>query len=205
MQKTNFKTRLLALLTAAFMLVMCVPFAAFAEGLSKDDTTKIHVYFQGYQTADGDVYKRGTVTEITAPGDDSIDYWQVDGGVLTVKTGETVSFGQLLTEIGTPFEEGTEKVAFVNFKAVEKKAAAPKRDLKVTFTVDKNLGTFTDSAGAEKVDFTIPEDSQDQYNIPTVEAVDGYKFVGWASEDGTVKWDANTKTFGVSSSWPDEV
>ena len=31
MQKTNFKTRLLALLTAAFMLVMCVPFAAFAE------------------------------------------------------------------------------------------------------------------------------------------------------------------------------
>ena len=31
MQKTNFKTRLLALLTAAFMVVMCVPFAAFAE------------------------------------------------------------------------------------------------------------------------------------------------------------------------------
>ena len=28
MQKTNFKTRLLALLTAAFMIVMCVPFAA---------------------------------------------------------------------------------------------------------------------------------------------------------------------------------
>ena len=31
MQKTNFKTRLLALLTAAFMLVMCVPFAALAD------------------------------------------------------------------------------------------------------------------------------------------------------------------------------
>ena len=31
MQKTNFKTRLLALLTAAFMIVMCVPFAAFAD------------------------------------------------------------------------------------------------------------------------------------------------------------------------------
>ena len=31
MQKTNFKTRLLALLTAVFMLVMCVPFAAFAD------------------------------------------------------------------------------------------------------------------------------------------------------------------------------
>ena len=30
MQKTNFKTRLLALLTAVFMVAMCVPFAAFA-------------------------------------------------------------------------------------------------------------------------------------------------------------------------------
>ena len=31
MQKTNFKTRLLALLTAVFMVIVCVPFAAFAE------------------------------------------------------------------------------------------------------------------------------------------------------------------------------
>ena len=120
MQKTNFKTRLLALLTAVFMVIMCVPFAAFAEGLSKADATKIHVAFQGYPTADNDVYNGGTVTEITAPGDDSIDYWQVDGGKLTVKPGQAVSFEQLLTEIGTPLEEGTEKVGYVSFKAVEK-------------------------------------------------------------------------------------
>ena len=43
-------------------------------------------------------------------------------GKLTVKPGQAVSFEQLLTEIGTPFEEGTEKVAYVSFKAVEKKA-----------------------------------------------------------------------------------
>ena len=120
MQKTNFKTRLLALLTAVFMVVMCMPFAAFAEGPSKADTTRIHVAFQGYPTADNDVYNGGTVTEITAPGDDSIDYWQVDGGRLTVKPGQAVSFEQLLTEIGTPLEEGTEKVGYVSFKAVEK-------------------------------------------------------------------------------------
>ena len=120
MQKTNFKTRLLALLTAVFMVVMCMPFAAFAEGPSKADTTRIHVAFQGYPTADNDVYNGGTVTEITAPGDDSIDYWQVDGGKLTVKPGQAVSFEQLLTEIGTPLEEGTEKVGYVSFKAVEK-------------------------------------------------------------------------------------
>ena len=120
MQKTTFKTRLLALLTAVFMVIMCVPFAAFAEGLSKADATKIHVAFQGYPTADNDVYNSGTVTEITAPGDDSIDYWQVDGGKLTVKPGQAVSFEQLLTKIGTPLEEGTEKVGYVSFKAVEK-------------------------------------------------------------------------------------
>ena len=120
MQKTTFKTRLLALLTAVFMVVMCMPFAAFAEGPSKADTTRIHVAFQGYPTADNDVYNGGTVTEITAPGDDSIDYWQVDGGKLTVKPGQAVSFEQLLTEIGTPLEEGTEKVGYVSFKAVEK-------------------------------------------------------------------------------------
>ena len=120
MQKTTFKTRLLALLTAVFMVIMCVPFAAFAEGLSKADATKIHVAFQGYPPADNDVYNGGTVTEITAPGDDSIDYWQVDGGKLTVKPGQAVSFEQLLTEIGTPLEEGTEKVGYVSFKAVEK-------------------------------------------------------------------------------------
>ena len=120
MQKTTFKTRLLALLTAVFMVIMCVPFAAFAEGLSKADATKIHVAFQGYPTADNDVYNGGTVTEITAPGDDSIDYWQVDGGKLTVKPGQAVSFEQLLTEIGTPLEEGTKKVGYVSFKAVEK-------------------------------------------------------------------------------------
>lgn len=36
MQKTNFKTRLLALLTAVFMVVMCMPFAAFAASNGYD-------------------------------------------------------------------------------------------------------------------------------------------------------------------------
>ena len=31
MQKTNFKTRLLALLTAVFMVIVSIPFAAFAD------------------------------------------------------------------------------------------------------------------------------------------------------------------------------
>ena len=45
MQKTNFKTRLLALLTAVFMVVMCVPFAAFAEETDPAVREKITVNF----------------------------------------------------------------------------------------------------------------------------------------------------------------
>ena len=39
MQKTNFKTRLLALLTAVFMVVMCLFFLTYAEGTPKDNNS----------------------------------------------------------------------------------------------------------------------------------------------------------------------
>ena len=42
MQKTNFKTRLLALLTAVFMVVVSIPFAAFA-----DNTATLNYYCSG--------------------------------------------------------------------------------------------------------------------------------------------------------------
>ena len=42
MQKTTFKTRLLALLTAVFMVVVSIPFAAFA-----DNTAKLNYYCNG--------------------------------------------------------------------------------------------------------------------------------------------------------------
>ena len=53
MQKTNFKTRLLALLTAAFMLVMCVPFAAFAD----DEVMTINYYVDD-QPVGSDSFKK---------------------------------------------------------------------------------------------------------------------------------------------------
>jgi len=42
MQKTTFKTRLLALLTAVFMVVVSIPFAAFA-----DNTAILNYYCSG--------------------------------------------------------------------------------------------------------------------------------------------------------------
>ena len=51
MQKTNFKTRLLALLTAVFMVVMCMPFAAFA-----DNGFTVSFFDVETKTAVGDTY-----------------------------------------------------------------------------------------------------------------------------------------------------
>ena len=194
MQKTNFKTRLLALLTAAFMLVMCVPFAAFAE-----DVKSVTIY---WNAADGTpLYTTTTNGNIEAPDAGDGYRWKdnmKNGEPVYVNTRDIVNWADLAANAGSVDKDGN---GFYSFTKVE----APKRDLKVTFTVDKNLGTITDPAGAEKVDFTIAEDSQEQFNIPTVEAVDGYKFVGWTSDDTEINWDSNAKSFGVSSSWPDKV
>ena len=122
---------------------------------------------------------------------DGYNAWTSDTTSIVLKAGNTLTYDQVKDNRNVSFNPA--------------KVEAPKRDLKVTFTVDKNLGTITDPAGAEKVDFTIAEDSQEQFNIPTVEAVDGYKFVGWTSDDTEINWDSNAKSFGVSSSWPDKV
>ena len=69
MQKTNFKTRLLALLTAAFMIVMCVPFAAFA-----DDAVMTINFYVDSQPVGSDSFKQeyGTWTLRDALEDDSV-------------------------------------------------------------------------------------------------------------------------------------
>ncbi len=96
MQKTNFKTRLLALLTAAFMLVMCVPFAAFAA--ATDDTpNEISVSFNCWDatvvsegaTASGEhyaTYKLNATSEYKSlptlkdvPEDQEFKGWFIDG------------------------------------------------------------------------------------------------------------------------------
>ena len=69
MQKTTFKTRLLALLTAAFMIVMCVPFAAFA-----DDAVMTINFYVDSQPVGSDSFKQeyGTCTLRDALEDDSV-------------------------------------------------------------------------------------------------------------------------------------
>ena len=73
------------------------------------------------------------------------------------------------------------------------------RDVIVNFNVDPEKGEFTDPADAKVVTFTIKEDDEEQYNVPTVKAKEGYVFTGWEVQgEETGHWDADAKTFGVA-------
>lgn len=93
MQKTNFKTRLLALLTAVFMVIMCVPFAAFAEDAELKSIT-VSFIDEGKKTVanDEDVASGDYLTTPSAsmPAGKTFDRWKVEGD-----TEDTVNKGYI--------------------------------------------------------------------------------------------------------------
>ena len=129
MQKTTFKTRLLALLTAAFMIVMCVPFAAFAEDAK---LTKAHVSFKN--AAWNDLYTTFDVTDwfnlpttsnaINLAEDEEIVSWK-DAKNNVYQPGEKVTLEQMAEIVGTNgvASDGT---AFVTFEATVQKKVTKK-------------------------------------------------------------------------------
>ena len=129
MQKTTFKTRLLALLTAAFMIVMCVPFAAFAEDAK---LTKAHVSFK--DAAWNDLYTTFDVTDwfnlpttsnvINLAEDEEIVSWK-DAKNNVYQPGEKVTLEQMAEIVGTNgvAPDGT---AFVTFEATVQKKVTKK-------------------------------------------------------------------------------
>ena len=102
MQKTNFKTRLLALLTAVFMVIMCVPFAAFA------DDTAVTVKFQGTGDDWQTVYKQEVLSReedsIEVPGlPEGYDFWQGNNDAAaknSARPGETLSYADVKNPYG---------------------------------------------------------------------------------------------------------
>lgn len=94
MQKTNFKTRLLALLTAAFMLVMCVPFAAFAEKTDPAVREKITVNFT---EADGTNTPVTIVKDSVSPTAPKAKggKWVSESGAPELKGGESLTWTEM--------------------------------------------------------------------------------------------------------------
>ena len=195
MQKTTFKTRLLALLTAVFMIVMCVPFAAFAADVN--DVNYVTIY---WNAEDGKpLYEHKTNGNIEAPDAGNGYYWKdnmKNGEPVYVNSGDVVNWADLAANAGSVDAEGN---GFYSFTKVAK-PAAPKKHFNVTFTVDSNKGSFTDY-GAGPVVFNGYEDEvgDQQFDIPAVTAKEGYKFVGWKGQGASeIAWNADAKSFGVS-------
>ena len=106
MQKTNFKTRLLALLTAVFMVIVSIPFAAFADA---EGLKEIKVAFYQY-TDNGSVQAAGDFS--LKPGEDNfipscflpesglddskLDHWTYQNGKADFKPGASVTYNELL-------------------------------------------------------------------------------------------------------------
>ena len=197
MQKTNFKTRLLALLTAAFMLVMCVPFAAFAETTDPAVREKIIVNFTD---ADGNTTPVTIVKDAVSPtAPEAKDgKWVSDSGAPELNSGDSLTW----TEMNRWAAGDWDKTAYISysFKANEKKPEVKKHHFTVNFTVDPEKGSFT-GIGAGPVVFQGYEEEvgDQQYEVPAVTAKEGYKFVGWKGQGADViAWDAEAKTFGVT-------
>ena len=110
MQKTNFKTRLLALLTAAFMIVMCVPFAAFAATTNPAEREKIVVNFAKNGNATScEVVENGispTAPEATG------GKWVSDSGAPELTGGESLTW----TEMNRWAAGDNDKTAYISYE-----------------------------------------------------------------------------------------
>lgn len=173
MQKTNFKTRLLALLTAAFMLVMCVPFAAFAE---ESKAKSITVSWADFKT--NTMPNSVTVTENGAKAkvphlEDGLSWYHGD-----VELVPDTEFGY---EDVAAVANGDE---FISFDAKEKKAEE-KPEVKKEVTVNINLsdpeaGYFTDNKEAKTLTYEhLADDGKIEGLKNMVTANEGYEFTGW--------------------------
>lgn len=195
MQKTNFKTRLLALLTAAFMLVMCVPFAAFAE---ESKAKSITVSWADFKT--NTMPNSVTVTENGAKAK-----------VPHLKDGLSWYHGDV--ELVPDTEFGYEDVAavangdeFISFDAKEKKAEE-KPEVKKEVTVNINLsdpeaGYFTDNKEAKTLTYEhLAADGKIEGLKNMVTANEGYEFTGWTwSGNGEGILDAGAIDFTYTDS-----
>ena len=165
MQKTTFKTRLLALLTAAFMVVMCVPFAAFADSTAEHKTISV----QWTTTSGEKLHEPTTVAaggNVTAPSIEEGYVWSdVDYEKNTYNAGDTISFAEMEANISYWYQ-GEGSYAF-------RKVAAPKPTTK---TIKINYYSEAEKKQIAEVDLTVAADAT-SVNSSKLTAPQGYELV----------------------------
>ena len=193
MQKTNFKTRLLALLTAVFMVVMCVPFAAFADSTAEHKTISV----QWTTTSGEKLHEPTTVAageSVTAPSiEDGYVWSDVDYAKNTYNAGDKISFAEMEANISYWYK-GEGSYAF-------RKVEAPKPTTK-TITINYYSESENKQAGEDKM--TVAADAT-SVNSSELTAPKGYELVesgDFAIRDGyvyvAVKPVPTTKTITIN-------
>ena len=196
MQKTNFKTRLLALLTAVFMVVMCMPFAAFAASTDPAAREKIVVSFTKDNKTENVVLVKDSVSQ-NAP--------KVEGGKWVTDTKGAPELGSeaimMWSEMDRWATGDWDNEAYISytFKADEKEPEV-KKTVNINLNTNNTKGVFVGYDGAETISFENLPENGDPIALPEVKANDGYKFTGWkvegAGEAGYL--DANATAFGYT-------
>ena len=207
MQKTNFKTRLLALLTAVFMVIVSIPFAAFADA---EGLKEIKVAFYQY-TDNGSVQAAGDFS--LKPGEDNfipscflpesglddskLDHWTYQNGKADFKPGASVTYNELAKLVTVTDKDG---VGYITLEPVFKTEKPVEKTVEINLNTDNNKGTFVGYDGAETISFENLPENGDPIALPKVKANDGYKFTGWkvegAGEAGYL--DADATEFGYT-------
>ena len=196
MQKTTFKTRLLALLTAAFMIVMCVPFAAFAadEGGTDVIPNEINVSFNCWDATvvsegadqSGDhyaTYKLKATSEFKSlptlkdvPENKEFKGWFVDGTDVEV-VDTTFSFDSLKA-----YAQNDSHAVSISAKLVDKEA----EEINVSFNCwDATVvSEGADQSGDHYATYKLKATSEFK-SLPTLKDVpENKEFKGWFV-DGT--------------------
>ena len=205
MQKTTFKTRLLALLTAAFMIVMCVPFAAFADdnaqfGLNVVKGANVEsMAFEGKAPMTfgvGDSFDLSSFGAKAAEG--YLLQYQFDITKEETHTYVTVkSEGAATFKFGSEFEGAID----VTMTALGYKDDTPApTKVKVMVQADVKKGTM---AGAPDgvVSQDVPVEYLGSFGVPAVTAKEGYVFAGWHvdAQIGENTSDLKSKDYGAET------
>ena len=197
MQKTNFKTRLLALLTAVFMVVMCMPFAAFAASTDPATRQKIVVNFAKDGETQSVTLEENAIAP-TAPQAKGGKWGNGTNGAPDLAGGETLLWSQMNRYAAGDYDN----VAYISyeFKADEKEPEPVEKTVNINLNTDNNKGTFVGYDGSETISFENLPEIGDPIALPKVKANDGYKFTGWKVEGaGDAGYlDANATEFGYT-------
>ena len=165
MQKTTFKTRLLALLTAVFMVVVSIPFAAFADSTAEHKTISV----QWTTTSGEKLHEPTTVAageNVTAPSIEEGYVWSdVDYEKNTYNAGDTISFAEMEANISYWYQ-GEGSYAF-------RKVEAPKPTTK---TIKINYYSEAEKKQIAEVDMTVAADAT-SVNSSKLTAPEGYELV----------------------------